>query len=58
MYTKNQLQVVLPNEQLPNPTKYIRNASEIYKVEKILEKKKIKGVWKLLIQWIGYKEPT
>ncbi len=58
MYTKNQLQVVEPDEQLPNPKKYIRNAPEIYKVEKILEKKKIKGVWKLLVQWVGYKEPT
>lgn len=58
MYTKNQLQVVKPNEQLPKTDKYVKGKHEVYKIEKILSKQKIKGVMKLEVKWVGYKEPT
>ena len=57
-YTKNQLQLVVGNEKMPNPEKYLRGEQTVFKIEKILEKKKIKNIWKVKIKWIGYDTPT
>lgn len=55
-YTKNQLQVVPENEKLP-PKKVIRGKPDMFKVEKILDKKKMKGRWYYLVKWVGFDDP-
>ena len=54
-YTKQQLQVVDKNEELP-PPKVIRGKPKTYKVEKIIGKKKIKGKIYYKVKWLGYPE--
>jgi hypothetical protein len=56
-YTRNQLQVVHEDEEPPD-TNVIRGNPEHYIVEKILEKKKVKGKIMFLIKWYGFKEKT
>ena len=55
VYTKNQLQLILPNEQLPN-TNIIRKNQNIFKVEKILERKKVGNKIFYKVKWVGYPE--
>ncbi len=52
-YTKEQLQFVPENEKAPNP-KVLRTEPDEYVVEKILEKKTIRGQVKYLVKWKGY----
>ena len=54
-YTKNQLQVIPKNEQLPKPN-VIRGQPTQYVVEKILGKKKIQNKIYYNIKWKGYKD--
>jgi hypothetical protein len=56
-YTKNQLQVIKDNEHYP-PSTVIRGNPSTYVIEKILQKKKIKGKYYYEIKWRGYKETT
>jgi hypothetical protein len=55
-YTKNRLQLITENKKLPKP-KIIQGQPTHYKIEKILEKKKINGIEKLKIKWVGYDDP-
>jgi len=54
LYTKNQLQLMGETEKLPLPKHVVKNKQEIYKVEKILDKRKIGGIIKYLVKWVGY----
>ncbi len=58
-YTKAQLQEIKPNEEYPESS-VIKNPEKIktFRIEKIMQKKKQKNRWMLLIKWRGYKEPT
>jgi hypothetical protein len=56
VYTKNQLQLIPENESLPEPDKFIRGKPKVFKVEKILKSKKVKGHTYYLIKWQGYDE--
>ena len=52
-YTKNQLQVIDPNEKMPDPS-VIRGKPTYYRAEKILGKKNIGGKMHYLIKWKGF----
>ena len=56
-YTKNQLQVIPKNEKLPNPA-VIRGKPKTFKVQKILDRKKINGKIFFKVSWLGYSKPT
>jgi predicted DNA-binding antitoxin AbrB/MazE fold protein len=58
-YTKNQLQKVKSNEEYPHHA-IIKKPEKVkhFRIEEILEKKKLKGKWMLLIKWRGYDEHT
>jgi transposase InsO family protein len=52
-YTRQQLQIITNDEQLPPPS-VIRGKPKTFKVEKILDKKKMKGKIYYLVKWLGY----
>jgi hypothetical protein len=54
-YTRNQLQVIPENEQLP-PTSVIRGKPQHYIVEKIIGMKKIRGKIFYRVKWKGFPE--
>jgi hypothetical protein len=56
-YTKNQLQVVPKDEQYPSK-ELIKNPEKVeeFRVEKIVNKKKIKGKWFYEVKWMSYDE--
>lgn len=56
-YTRNQLQIVPKDEQAPD-TSVIRGKPTTYIIEKILNKKKIKNKWHLLIKYKAFKDPS
>lgn len=57
-YTKNQLQVISEDEEAPSGEIVLKGRENdpdtTYVVNKILDKKKVKGKWKLLINWKGF----
>ena len=57
-YTKNHLQVIKPNEVYPEGEKVIRGSPKTYIIDKIIQKKKIKGKIFYEIKWKGFKETT
>lgn len=58
-YTKNQLQIVNPEEQYPSQ-QVIKDVAKVktFRIERILEKKKIRRKWMLRIKWRGFDEET
>ena len=61
-YTKNQLMIVKDNEKQPEekkirPIKKI-DKMEVYNVEKLLSRKKIKNKIMFEVKWVGFKNPT
>jgi hypothetical protein len=56
-YTKNQLQVIHDNEQYPD-LKVIRGKPATYRVEKIIDKKRIKNRIYYTIKWFGVPKTT
>ena len=61
-YTKNQLQIIPPNEKKPDPKKYIRGNKQQgvtrFVVEELLERKKEKNKIYFLVKWTGDDTPT
>lgn len=57
-YTKNQLQLIKPNEVYPEGDKVIRGTPKTYIIENILQKKKVKGKIFYEIKWRGFKATT
>jgi len=61
MYTKNQLQIIPPNEKKPDSS-YIRGNKrrgvQKYVVEKILARKKIKNRIYYVVKWKGFDQTT
>jgi hypothetical protein len=55
VYTKNQLQLISSDEKLPSK-KYIRGKPKVFKVEKILKKKKKGNQIFYKVKWVGYDE--
>jgi len=55
-YTKNQLQVIPKNEQIPINT-VIRGKPATYKVQEIVGRKKIDGKVHYQIHWVGFDDP-
>ena len=54
-YTRNQLQIVDANEVQPKDIKPINKIDKNrFEVEKLLERKKIKGVFHYLVKWKNY----
>lgn len=61
LYTKNQLQVIPENEQLPDESLILGNKTKGKKkfiIDKILSKKKIKGLVHYEVKWKGVKDTT
>jgi len=57
-YTRNQIQLVNPNEKYPDAKKFIRGKPKVFKVEEIIKRKKIGNKIYYLVKWIGYEKPT
>jgi hypothetical protein len=55
VYTKNQLQLISNDEQLSSK-QYIRGKPKVFKVEKILKKKKVGKQIFYKVKWVGYDE--
>ena len=58
--TRQQLQIINPNEEAPEATKIMpkKLKSKTFVVQKILDKKKIKNRIHYSVLWKGWKEPT
>ena len=58
--TRQQLQIINPNEEAPEATKIMpkKLKSKTFVVQKILDKKKINNRIHYSVLWKGYKEPT
>lgn len=58
-YTKNQLQVVQEDEEYPS-SDVVKHPEKVntWRIQKILEKKKIKNKWMLKIKWKGWPDAT
>ena len=56
-YTKNQLQIISPNEELPDK-KILKGKEPKYIIEKILGEKLLKKKKHYLVKWKGWIDPT
>jgi hypothetical protein len=52
-YTRNQLQIIPPDEQYPDK-KVIRGTPDTYVIEKLIDRRKHKGRIQFLVKWAGH----